>query len=261
MICKHNTDWYDSKEPLFPLNVTVGSSLASSKLYTVVKNRNSGADAELVFPHCNNPALCVYEVGQMDFSVSLVKGSYSNMCRLGNVLYPTERRTTKTWKAYDYSYYDSYLHVSSGMPGDGSNAEPAYYQWEYSASSPTITGYCGASIALFVACRATDAGRISLFHEWYQTRLGVSTSTGSLSLTDKNPYWYIKPTSFSVNYGGVNYPVYMIGCDVLRWRDYGFSSSGDYVNMSYGIELTQITTSTVFAILKGLVVLPRPHSV
>lgn len=262
MITRKNSGWYQGWEPLFPMKLSAtGSSLEGSKLLTVAKYTDK-VNRHVIFPQCADEPVCVYEVGNMDSSVGVYRGDYRNVCVINNTIYPTERRTTKSYTAYDYNTYDSKLHVVAGTSGTGSSAAPAYYQWDKS-SSPKIEGMKGIGVALLVAARETDINRITGFVTKYKgTIYSENERVVDLLHSDLNTYWYVKASSFGISYGGVSYPVWMIGCDNLYYAARGSFAQlwGDYCRISYGFRLSQVSSSAVFLILKGLVGLCRPST-
>lgn len=255
MIVKSNTSWYQDAEPLTPFHVT-GTQI--DKLYTIVKRPSAGVTQDkVVFPHCSEDPICVYEVGQLDNSVSLIQGTYSNMCKVGNTLYPTERRTSKTWKAYDYDLYDPYLHVYGGTAGaDGS---PAFYRWDHRTSNPGVRHIRGVGVSWLVAMRQTDADMITGFVTTYRNSDGaqIAQPMVSVSTSDSNRYFYVKYLGVDVTVNGSRYGLYSIGIDNLNLV-VSESEYRNYVDMSVGVRFSSITSRTVFIIMKGLVGLCRP---
>lgn len=257
MIAVYDTSWYENRRPLFPLYSPTGD-LGNSKLYTVARcvETSTGIDDVLIFPQSSHTALCVYEIGDMGFGVSLDRGTYHNMCRVGNTLYWTDRRTTKPYKHSLYQRYDPYLHVVAGTPG--LNGTPGYYRWDKTTAFPMGRISAGA-LAMLIAARQTDIDRLSSVTFEY---VGQSYSTSQridAPFNDKNPYYYIVDTGVDITDGTNTYNVYEAAFD-LPSNMVPFAQFGNYVDIRIGFTFSTFTNSTVFAILKGLCALAMPQA-
>lgn len=256
MICKKNSNYYDSREPVIPLKMT-GAWLSDLKMLTVVKQgATTSARPQVLHPHTDNSLLAVVNFDESNYTCGLVNGTYRKMCNIDNTLYLTDPYTDASYTAPDFSAYQPYFSAIAGTPG--ASGTPMVYAFQLSTGYPAIRLIYSLCFNFLVVGRDTDIARInSIRWQYYMPAFGnIAGHTIGCSLASPDPYWGIKALPMTVG-GRTVYSVY--GCQgIYGFLPYTPAQIGTYATVTLGIHFSSITGGTEFYVLKGLIGIDYP---